>query len=200
MKSSESIIVKAGDNKKLLIGIIIILLVIIIFSYTGKKVKTKVSVKSSLEKVVEKSDLETVNFTYNVIAKKCRDDNDCDLTSNNIDDFKYVVSCEGIITAGIDFNDVKIEIDDINKTIIVTIPEAKLTGEPGVQPPKFLNDEDLHGELPNAMKLCVETIKNKSNEDGKLLVAAKDQARVVLESFYSKWIKAYNPKYVVEVR
>lgn len=88
-----------------------------------------------------------------------------------------------------------------NKEIItVTLPEATLNENPSVSSVKFLNEDVSADELPNARNLCSDTIKNKSKSDEKLLPAAKEQARVVLEEFYSQWIKAYNDEYKVEVK
>ena len=65
----------------------------------------------------------------------------------------------------------------------------------------FLNGKDVPAnELPNARKLCEDTAKEKSDKDGKLLPAAKEQASVVLESFYEQWIKAFDKSYTVEIK
>lgn len=122
------------------------------------------------------------------------------MKSNNIDDFKYVVSCKGTITAGIDFSKVEIDVDEKKKIITVTIPEATLEKSASVGSVKFLNEGVSADELPNARSLCADTIKSKSESDEKLLPAAKEQARVVLEGFYSQWIKAYNEEYKIEVK
>lgn len=201
----ETIEIKVEREKKGKSSIVAIIIFVLIITFgfsimTSKEGKTKITVKSTLDKVVEKSDLETVSFTYNVIAKKCKNDKNCDLKSNDIDDFKYVVSCKGTITAGIDFQKVEIDVDEDKKTITVKIPEATLSKSPSVGSVRFLNDDASADELPNARNLCAETIKNKSESDEKLLPAAKEQARVVLEEFYSQWIKAYNPEYKVEVK
>lgn len=197
---------KEKESKKVKGFLPIILLVIVIICIVGclfitnSEGKTKRSVKTSLDKVVEKSDLETVSFTYNVIAKKCKDESKCNLKSNNIDDFKYVVSCKGTVTAGIDFSKVKIDVDESKKRITVTIPDATLENNVSVGSVKFLNEDVSADELPNARNLCADTIKNKSESDEKLLPAAKEQARVVLENFYLEWIRAYNDEYTVEVK
>ena len=180
----------------ILLSLIFIALISVIL-VLNKEGKITEKVKTSLDKIVEKSDLETINVTYNIIAKQCKK-NDCD---NNIDDYKYVVSCKGTITAGINFKDVKIDEDIKNKKIIVTVPEATLTGEPTIGSVKFLNGEDVSAdELPNARKLCQEETKAKSEKDDKLIPAAKEQAKTVLEEFYKQWIKSYDNAYVVEVK
>ena len=122
---------KKGLVKKIL-SIVLIVLVISgtgIFFFTNKKEKIEVKVKSTLDKIVEKSDLETVNITYNVIAKKCKKEEECDKSSNNINDFQYVVSCKGTITAGIDFKDVEIEVNKKEKKVIVNVPDATIKGD-----------------------------------------------------------------------
>ena len=193
---------KIKYNKGPFIILLIIIIILIALLMPSKKKSIKVSVRSTLETLVEKSDLETVNITYNVIAKKCKDDNsECDKKSNDISDFKYVVSCKGTITAGIDFENVKIDVDTKNKKLIVTMPEATIKGEPNIGSIKFLNGGDVPAdELPNARVLCQETTKQKSEEDNKLIPAAKEQARIVLEEFYKQWIKAYDSSYQVEIK
>ncbi len=189
------------SNKGLVLLLIVVIIVLVaVFVIPNKEGKIKISAKTSLDRFVEKSDLETVNFTYNVIAKKCKDMNDCDLKSNNIDDFEYVVSCKGTLTAGIDFKDVKIDVNSKEKKLIVTLPEATIK-EINVNSTNFLNGKDVPAsELPNARKLCEDTTKEKSNKDGKLLPAAKEQASVVLESFYEQWVKAFDNDYTVEIK
>ena len=61
--------------------IVIFALLLVVLMIPKKEIKMRLKVKSTLEKVVEKSDLETINITYNVIAKKCKDENNCDKNS-----------------------------------------------------------------------------------------------------------------------
>ena len=189
-------------NYKLWIPLLLIFitLFVIFFTRLNKEGQIKMKVKSTLEKVVEKSDLETVTITYNVIAKKCKDEENCDQKSNNISDFQYVVSCKGSIVAGIDFQKIKVDVDEKDKKVIVKVPDATIIDEPNIHSIKFLNGNELSAsELPNARKLCQETVKEKSELDQKLIPAAKEQSRVVLEEFYNQWIKAYDSSYHVVI-
>lgn len=198
-KSSKG---KSKDIIKYLILIILIVAIVIILINTysnGGNIETKA--KISLDKIVEKSDLETANITYNVIGKKCKNEKKCDLNSNKINNFEYVVSCKGTLTAGIDFSKVKIDVDNKNKILKIEMPEVTLKGEPTIGSVKFLNGSEVPAdELPAARKLCQETVKTRSEEDNKLLPAAKEQAKIVLEEFYKNWIKAYDSSYKVEVK
>lgn len=173
---------------------------ILILGLFNKESSVQVKVKSSLDRLVEKSDLETVNFTYNAIAKQCKDAENCNKKSNDINEFEYVISCKGTITAGIDFKNIRIDVDEDSKKLIVKMPEAGVT-DINVGSLKFLNGEDLPAsELANARKLCEETIKEKSEKDNELLPAAKEQAEVVLKSFYEQWFKSFDEEYKVEVK
>lgn len=183
----------------LLLAFFLLLLIFLIFS--SKEGQIKMKIKSTLEKVIEKSDLETVTFTYNVIAKQCKDDEVCDKATNNINNFKYVVSCKGSIVAGIDFKKIAVDVNQKNKKVVIKIPEATIIDEPNILSIKFLNGNELPAsELPNARRLCQETIKEKSSVDEKLIPAAKEQSIIVLEEFYNQWIKAYNSSYSIEVK
>ncbi len=185
----------------LVLVIAVVVLVGIIALLTRKGNQIEIKVKSTLEKIVEKNDLETLSIVYNVIAKQCNEGVECDKTSNDIDDFYYVVSCKGTITAGIDFSKVKIEVLKEEKKVVVEIPEATIQGIPSIGSIKFLNGDDIPAsKVSEARKLCEETIIEKSELDDRLIPSAKEQAKVVLEEFYKQWVKAYDSSYVVEVR
>ena len=198
--------VDASQKKKKHKGITLLILILIIggvgyLLINNREGDIKTVIKSSLDKIVEKSDLETANVTYNVIAKKCKDSKNCNINSGNMDDFEMVLSCKGTLTAGIDFKEVKLEVDEKSKSVTVIVPEAVIKGEPNIGSVKALNGEDLPAnKLPEARKLCQETAKEKSDKDNKLLPAAKEQARVVLEEYYNQWVKAKNPECKVIVK
>ena len=166
-----------------------------------EKDKTLRQISKEVKFPLEKSDLETATITYNVIAKKCKDEKKCDKSSNNINDFKYVASCKATITAGLDFKKVEIEVDEKNKKVIIKIPDAIIKGDPNIGSIKFLNGNELNSsEYADARKLCQETALEKSKKDNKLIPAAKEQAKIVLIEFYNQLIKGYNPAYTVEVK
>lgn len=193
--------IKEKKSKFILISVTILIVIIIILSLGNGKRTIKTHIKSTLTKLVEKSDLETATIMYNVIAKKCNDEEKCDLNSNNINDFKYVASCQGSVISSIDFKQVSIDVDDKNKKVIIKIPDATIKENIYTGIPKLLNGENLPMDiLPEAKKLCKKTIKEKSDKDKKLIQAAKDQAIVVLKEFYDQLIKGYDASYTVEVK
>ena len=124
----------------------------------------------------------------------------CEIIDDNIDDFEYVVSCKGTITAGIEVKNIKIKLDEENKKLTITVPEAKLNDK-NILSRTFLNGEDLDADkLPEATKLCEDTLSEKVEKDEKLLPAAKEQAKVVLKSYYEQWLKALGEDYTIEMK
>lgn len=55
-------------------AVILVVGAVILLVNGSKEGNIKSNAKISLDKIVEKSDLETANITYNVIAKKCKNE------------------------------------------------------------------------------------------------------------------------------
>ena len=191
---------KKIDIKILAYIFTILLVLIVILVVTNKEGSHSTKIKSTLDDMVKKSEIQTATFTYNVVAKKCKNEKKCNKGSNNIDDFEYVVSCKGTIKAGIEVENIKLKVDEENKKLIITVPEVKST-EKNILSLTFLNGEDLDADiLPEANKLCEDTLAEKAEKDKKLLPAAKDQAKVVLKSYYEQWLKALDEDYTIEMK
>ena len=67
-------IIKRMNRRNIITILVCILLIVLLISFFSKKGdgKVKTQIKTTLDSIVEKSDLETANITYNVIAKKCK--------------------------------------------------------------------------------------------------------------------------------
>lgn len=199
---------KMKELKKSTKIIIVLLIVIVILclvlgvanSETGK---LKITAESSLEKIVEKNDLETVSYTYNAIAKQPKNA-DGNVESENNDDYKYFVSYEGMVSAGIDFKQVKIDIDRKAKKLIIIVPEPKITGyNVDIGSLKFIFTKEKYNEaseLESAFKLCKEDLENRSEKDELILKTAKQNSITVLEAFFKPWIETLNNEYEVEIK
>lgn len=201
----ESIEVKVETKNKKNPLLLIIILVIIIglcgFIYFNKSGKAdEIKVKSTLEKVVEKSELQTISYTYNFIAKKCKKEK-CDLKSNKISDFEMAVSCKGKLNAGIDIKKIQVDLDDEKKKLIIKLPDATLSNDPDIISYNILNGDELgSGATATAHNLCEDIIIEKSKNDAEILKNANEQARTVLEKYYESWIKAYDDSYSLEIK
>ena len=99
------------------IVVILIITTILFVNKNGRK-KLEIIIKSNLEKIINVSDLSTLEAVYNGIAK---------VTNNEEpDEVDYYVSYDAKIKAGIDFQQVDINLDNEKKVIKVKIPEIKI--------------------------------------------------------------------------
>ncbi len=95
------------------IVVILIITTILLVNKNGRK-KLEIITKSNLEKIINVSDLSTLEAVYNGIAK---------VTNNEEpDEVNYYVSYDAKIKAGIDFQQVDINLDNEKKVIKVKIP------------------------------------------------------------------------------
>lgn len=191
------------QNKKMIFGIISILIIIalvigLIMVFGGKsKKESEVSVitKSSLEEIIEIDDLSTVDYTYNAVAKATKSDKKT---------VKYYVAYEGKVTAGIDFEKIKIDLDEKNKKITVTVPEVTIqstsvtwgTLEYIFEKEKY-ETETISQE---AYKICLSDLNAKIKKDNILFETAKENAVEAVKGLIEPWVKQIDKQYVVEVK
>lgn len=196
---------KLNTSTKIIIVLMIIITILCLAlgvanSETGK---LRVTAESSLEKMVEKNDLKTVSYTYNAIAKQPKNA-DGNVESENNDDYKYFVSYEGTVSAGIDFRQVRIDVDKKAKKLIITVPEPKITDyNVDIGSLKFIFTKEKYNEaseLESAFKLCKADLENRSEKDELILKTAKQNSITVLEAFFKPWIETFNNEYEVEIK
>lgn len=200
-------VIVVNNNKKnpkiiILISIVIIVMLVIIIKNIiySEPNRIKMNAKNSIEKVVESSELRTVTYTYNAIAKKC--EGECSDKKN--DDYLYFVSYKGTVTAGIDFEYVTFEVDKENKKLIITVPEAKITSyNIDIGKNKYIFKDEKYNnasELNSAHDICEKDLKDRTSKDELILKTAKENAQVVLKQFYEPWLKNYYKNYTLEVK
>lgn len=72
--------------------------------------------ESSVKKVFEISELSTADYTYNAIVRAYAEDETT---------IRYYVAYEGKVKAGIDFNNIIIDINNEKKEISITLPDVE---------------------------------------------------------------------------
>ena len=114
---------KRKNKKRIVAGIVLILIIIGIAVFLLLKElgsnsgKVTTITESSLEQVLEISDLSTLDYTYNSIT---------DVKDEDGEMVKYHVAYEGAVTAGIDFEQLDISVYEDAKKIVITVPEASI--------------------------------------------------------------------------
>lgn len=108
-----------------LLGVIVILLfkfMLVPFYTKYNQEHTTIVSESSLEKIIKLSEISTYQTVYNGVAEVYASSE-----AEQKNDPLYLVSYESTIKAGIDMNDILVDVNKKNKKIIFTIPKIKLT-------------------------------------------------------------------------
>lgn len=178
--------------------IIIVLLIIIIFFilvlFGNKEGAFSTISESSLQKVFEINELDTIEYTYNAITTaKTKSGNE-----------KYHVSYNGKVYAGIDFAKVKIEHNKMKKEVIITLPEIEIHDV--VVDPASLDfifvDDKYHTETVNAEahKICMNDLNSRIKKEEMFYETAKGNAISSVEALLKPWIDTLDPKYEVIIK
>lgn len=99
---------------------------------------------------------------------------------------KYIYSYDGIIKAGINFTEVKISIDSINKTVNITLPHAKINSIEVDEDSLVVYDETKNiftplklDDIRSSRMKMEEEARNRAVENG-ILKEAEDNAKVLI--------------------
>lgn len=158
----------------------------------GEEGKVFTITESSLQEILEISELSTFEYTYNSIAK----------VPDANGKLQYSVYYSGKVTAGIDFNDVKLTIDDKNKIVNIKVPDASFQSiviDDGSLDFIFVNDKDdnikIHKEavVKADADLCA-----KVNDHSEIKELAKENAKAIVENLLKPWIEYAGYSYTIE--
>lgn len=180
-------------------GIVIVLLIIIIVPLTvsiaSKKSKPEIISKSTLEKIVNVSDLSTFEAVYNGIAKVTDED--------NTEKVKYYVSYDAKVKAGVDFEKVDITVDNEKKVITVKLPEIKITDtNVDITSLDYIfenskaNTETVSEE---AYKKCIEDVTNESNNENAIYELAEQNAQNIVEALIRPFVEQLDNEYQLQI-
>ena len=190
----------SGPKVKYIIGIAIMLAVVIIVllavSMSSKKSEPEIISKSTLEDIINVSDLSTFEAVYNGIAKVTDEDNP--------EKVNYYVSYDAKVKAGIDFEKVDITVNTDEKIITVMLPEIKITD---VNVDITSLDYIFENEKANtetvseeAYKKCIEDVTSESNSEDAIYELAEQNARNIVEALISPFVEQLDSKYRLEIQ
>lgn len=200
MKEKISIKSQNGKINKLMIVFIIGFIIVMIIAVlcipkAFKQSKPEIISKSTLQKIVNVSELSTFEAVYNGIAKV--------MNEEEKDEVKYYVSYDAKIKAGLDFEKVNIDVDNANKVIQVKIPEIEIndinvdiTSLDYIFMDKNANTSTVSEE---AYKKCIEDVQNETVSENEIYNLAEQNAHNIIEALISPFIKQLDSEYKIEI-
>ena len=194
---------KVGGIKVPLSLIAVVLIVIIIggiilFLSMNQKPKTEIVTVSSLEKVVDLSELSTFEAVYDGVAEVKNERNE-----KKTD---YYVSYESKIKAGIDFQQIQIEVNSDEKKVIITLPKATIDKDDiNVDITSldymFMNDKaNKEGVSANAYKACIADVQKEVTENSSIIELAEENAKNIVKALVEPFLNQMDAEYVLEVK
>lgn len=184
------------------VGVVAVLLVmaiafvVLIFYMRGSSVvESEVISESSLQDIINVSELSTFTAVYNGIAEVKNEKNEKQTD--------YYVSYEAKVKAGIDFSKVSIECDDKNKSIKITVPDVYITDisvDIASLDYIFLNEKANRTAVSEqALKACEQDVEEESQQQQAIIDLAQENARNVLKALVLPFVEQNSPDYAIEI-
>ncbi len=171
----------------LITGIALVVLIFCLGAYfavsSAKKQaeEAEIFTVSTLQKVINTSELSTYTAVYNGIAQVMNEDNP--------EETDYYVAYEAKVNAGIDFQEIEITSDSDTNTIYVTLPEVHITNvDVDVSSLDFLfyNDKANTSTVSaQALKECEADVRAESEQQESIFLLAKQNAKNVITALAS---------------
>ena len=184
------------------VGVVAVLLVmtiafvVLIFYMRGSSVvEPEVISESSLQDIINVSELSTFTAVYNGIAEVKNEKNEKQTD--------YYVSYEAKVKAGIDFSEVSIECDDKNKSIRIIVPDVYITDisvDIASLDYIFLNEKANRTAVSEqALKACEQDVEEESQQQQAIIDLAQENARNVLKALVLPFVEQNSPDYAIEI-
>ena len=192
--------VEQRQKKSLLLVVFVVVLAVIIaagvfFFMSSSKPEPEIISQSTLEKIINVSDLSTFEAVYNGIAKVANEEDP--------EEIDYYVSYDAKVKAGIDFEKVDIAVDNENKIITVTVPEIKIT-DVNVDIASldyiFFNDKANTATVSEeAYKKCIEDVTNESNNENAIYELADQNAHNIIKALINPFVEQLDAEYELHI-
>ena len=177
-------------------AIVLVIIGTLLFSGMSKKEKTKeIITKSTLEKIINVSELSTFEAVYNGIAQV--------MNKEEPTQTDYYVSYEAKVKAGIDLEKVDVSVDNKTKKISVTLPEVQITDRNvNIASLDYIfenNRANTETVSQEAYKACIEDVTNESTNETAIYELAKQNAKNIVEALINPFVEQLDSEYVLEI-
>ena len=184
-----------GLGALVLVIVVLVMAFIVIPTARNSKKQAQVITVSTLQEIIDVSELSTFTAVYNGIAQVMNQDN-----PESVD---YYVSYEAKVNAGIDFEQVGIDLDKEAKTIRITMPPVELT-EVNVDISSldfiFYNQKlNTSTVTETAYKACEADVEKESQEQQAIYDLAEQNAKNILTALVKPIVDQADTEYTLVV-
>lgn len=147
--------------------------------------EVKILTESTLMKSIDISTMSTARFYYNGIAEV--------LDEDDPEKVECYILYSAIVKAGVEFKDIRFDVDQELKTVYPIIPEINITNieiEKGLQ--YYPENPDI--EVGEAQSACESDAKNEAQKANQLYVTAESNLENVLSVLLEPVVDAYDYK------
>lgn len=178
-----------------IVGVLIVIGAFFVIHGREQADTAEVLTVSTLEKIVNDSKLSTFTSIYNgTVAVENEDD------PEKID---YYVSYEAKVNAGIDFDQIKFDLDDTTKRILVTLPQVYITkiNVDITSMDYIFNNNKLNTSSisEKAYKLCEMDAQTEAENNDIIFEMARQNAENVIRGLIEPFAKQLDSNYVLEL-
>lgn len=173
----------------------IAVLAMLFLAVRAKKSKPSIISTSTLEKIINVSDLSTFEAIYNGVAKVPNPEDS--------EKINYYVSYDAKVKAGIDFEKVDIAVDNEEKTIAVKLPEIKITDitvDIESLDYIFINaNANTSTVSEEAYKQCIEDVTQECDSENVIYELAEQNAKNVVEALIRPFVSSLDSEYQLQI-
>lgn len=186
-------------NFNINISIIIVFIIVVIVGsflfFTKDKNEPVIITSSTLQEIIDLSDLSTVEAVYNGIARV-----NSDLEPDKI---IYYVSYKSKVRAGIDFKQIDVQVDDENKKVIVKLPRVKITDiDVDITSLDYIfvdKRANTSTVTMHSYKKCIEDVESKTARANAIFDLAEQNAKNAVEALIKPFLEHQKMDYVLEI-
>ena len=166
-----------------------------VFQVNGNRTReAEITTVSTLQKIIDVSDLSTFTAVYNGIAEV--------MNEKNPEKTDYYVSYEARVEAGIDFSDIQISIDD--RIIVVDIPDVKINDViVDISSLDFIfynNSANQSAVTQRAFRACEEDVQTETEKQDAILELAQQNAENIITALVQPIIDQLDEEYELSVK
>lgn len=176
--------------------ILVAAVVLIVAINFGKENQKEIISSATLKEIIEISELSTFEAVYNGVAQV--------MNEKNADEVDYYVSYEATVKAGIDFEQIVIEVDHEKKEIVVTLPEIQINDSvvdiaslDYIFVNEKANDETV---TQKAYEVCKADVDSECAQEDAIYEIAKQNAENVIEALIKPFVNQMDAEYVLVIK